>query len=351
MSITEHTLGPFRWITATGARLEVFRALGAHLREEITQVIDRGPDVQRLRRHTVGASTAALLERVTDATRASYPQAWAELQALAEGARIPLETLRLLSFRGDLGPLDSGGCSDLTWQRNRSFIAHNEDGSPELEDYFVLLTLAIEDDPVITTLWCPGFLPTNTFTISSNGLAWSIDGLNADAPGDRPGRHFTARGLQRQARTLDGALDYLGTHPSAGGFAYLIGDRSGRVATAEAAAGQYAHVLPDPMRPLRWHTNHGLFISGVGPSRRGNSEQRAKALAAIPVPDQEPDTDWFLRVMADTPLPGGVRRDGTNGDSSITVCTAVIDLLEWGITIRPRHGQDVTASLADLTRG
>ena len=42
---------------------------------------------------------------------------------------MPFDDLALLNLRGDLGLVDGGiGCSDLAWRRERSVIAHNEDG-------------------------------------------------------------------------------------------------------------------------------------------------------------------------------------------------------------------------------
>src|SRR5208282_2974578 len=101
---------------------------------------------------------------------------------------------------------------------------HNEDGAPENVGQCALLTLALDDLPSVTAFWYPGFLPSNAFAVTADGLVWSIDHLPVAAPGDGAGRHFVGRGLQRSARTVDEAIDYLRTNPSAGGFAYNIGD-------------------------------------------------------------------------------------------------------------------------------
>ena len=63
------------------------------------------------------------------------------------------------------------------------------------------------------------------------------------------GRHFVGRGLQRTARTVDDAVGYLRSRPSAGGFSYTIGDRAGRVVSVEAAAGRHAVAEAGPGRP------------------------------------------------------------------------------------------------------
>ena len=53
------------------------------------------------------------------------------------------------------------GCSDLAWRRERSVIAHNEDGAPENVGQCALLTLALDGLPTVTAFWYPGFLPSN----------------------------------------------------------------------------------------------------------------------------------------------------------------------------------------------
>ena len=213
------------------------------------------------------------------------------------------EDLALLNFRGDLGQVEGGfNCSDLAWRRERSFIAHNEDQGASMTGRCVLLTLAIDGLPPVFAFWCPMFLPSNAFWVTSE-LVLSIDSLTVPEPGPWACRHFIARGLQRRCQTIDEAISYLRSHPCASGFAYTIGDHpgdvssheggteTGRIAGVEAVRDEY-HVVEvgGPAGPLFWHTNHGRFVPGtIG----ADTCQRAKVLDATPLPDGEPDTAWF----------------------------------------------------------
>lgn len=68
------------------------------------------------------------------------------------------------------------------------------------------------------TAYCkPGFLPSTAFTVTGSGLTWAIDHMQAAGLGEGAGRHFVARG-----------------------YAYTIGDQSGRIVTVESSAGQFA---------------------------------------------------------------------------------------------------------------
>ena len=133
--------------------------------------------------------------------------------------------------------------------------------------------------------------------IPVDDLVWTIDHLPVAAPGDGAGRHFVGRGLQRTARTLDAAVDYLKVHPSAGGFAYTIGDQSGRIVNVEAVAGNHAAVegpdrsvavahQPRPVHPVRR-------------AATGEPAWRAGRRGALPVPEQDPGPAWFLAVLAE----------------------------------------------------
>jgi Acyl-coenzyme A:6-aminopenicillanic acid acyl-transferase len=131
------------------------------------------------------------------------------------------QTTRQVGGVAGLDPAGQGaGCSDLAWRRQRSFLAK------------------------------PGFLPATTFTVTSSGLVWAIDHIQAASPGPGAGRHFTARGLQLAASSVDQAISYLRQHPSAGGFTYTIGDLAGRIVTVESSAGQHRADQP-PATPIQ----------------------------------------------------------------------------------------------------
>jgi hypothetical protein len=353
VSLDEHRLGGLRWIVLRGPDREAFRALGEHKREEMAALAETWGLVGKLRQHVSGPPGRERLASVRQASERYFPEAWAELAAFAEGSAVPFDDLSLMNFRGDLGLVTGGiGCSDLAWRRERSLIGHNEDGAPENVGQCVLLTLALEGLPTVTAFWYPGFLPANAFTVTADGLVWTIDHLPVASPGDGAARHFVGRGLQRSARTLDEAVDYLKTHPSAGGFAYTIGDETGQIVNVEAMAGRHAAVEPGAESgPLLWHTNHGRYLPGAEPAPEGTSVARGQTLGALAVPEQDPGPAWFLRVLADDPLPVGVRRDHEGGDQAITLCTFIADLTAGVAVFAARDEQPVAIPLLDLAEG
>lgn len=361
--LREQQLGTLRWLVLRGPAAEAFTRLGQYMRAEIREIIAGSPLLDGLHRHVSSTRGRQLLTAVRQATEIRFPSARAELASLAAGAEVPFGELALMSFWGDLGRLsppgdadnpgtgDAAGCSDLAWRRERSYLAHNEDGGIFSQGRCVMLTLALGDQQPVTTFWKPGMLPGNTISFSGSGLVWSIDHLTAGVPGAGAGRHFVARSLQCNARTLDEALGCLARYPSAGGYAYNIGDQAGHLVSVESSAGQLACREVGDDGPLTWHTNHGRYISGADANPGGNSLQRGAVLDTLTLPASEPDPAWFAGVLAGAPPPTGVRADGTDAGQTVTLCTFVVDLTARLAFIAPRGADAVSIPLDDLVRG
>jgi hypothetical protein len=164
VSLAEHRLGGLRWIVLDGPDREVFGALGEHVRGELAALAEAWPALPRLRRHVSGPPGRDRLAAVRRATEEAFPAEWAELAAFAAGAGVPAGDLALLNLRGDLGLVDGGiGCSNLGWRRERSVVAHNEDGALEDVGRCALLTMTGTGRPPVTAFWYPGFVPANAF--------------------------------------------------------------------------------------------------------------------------------------------------------------------------------------------
>jgi hypothetical protein len=349
--VTEGSLGDLPWLVVRGDSAAGFRALGQHARARIHGVVRDLPRLAAVQRYAASPAGRARVQQATAVTEAQCPEEMAELRAMAEGAGLPFETLLLLNLKGDLGDLKedlddagAGGCSDVAWRGEHSIMAHNEDNPPSVGPHCTLLTLLLDGQPPVTAFWYPGCLPCTAFSVTANGLVFSIDHLPVNDPVSAPGRHFIARQLQRCAG-LDGAIDFLKTHPAAGGFAYTIGEiASGRIATVETAGGRFAVQEADDGRLLLWHTNHVRFMPPEDSSAVSNaSRQRADVLAQLERPSEAPSVQWLLDILTEPP-PDGVQQNG----ASATLCSFVADLSADHIVIMPRDGQVATARISGL---
>jgi hypothetical protein len=347
-TVVEHQVEDLRWTIVRGPRTDAFRKLGAYAAADIAAVLDAFPGRALL---TSRVQAAPGRYRATEAvSRKWHPDAFAELVALADGAGVPFDDLLLINLRGDLGTGDGTGCTDLAWAGARSLIGHNEDGAPVFDGIGRLLTLLIDGEPGVCVWWYPGFVPANTFALTSRGLVWGIDNVNVVNPGPGAGRHFVARSLQR-AMSLPDAVTRLRRNPSAGGFAYTLGQAGTREVSVVETAGPQTAVTPVP-RGFFWHTNHLRQLPPDLDRAMDESLVRAEVCARLrrEAPGV-PDADWMLGALTGKPVPDGLHRDATGGDDLMTLCTMVADLADGTVTLLSRGGRPLRARLAELVSG
>ncbi|SFW44528.1 C45 family autoproteolytic acyltransferase/hydolase [Amycolatopsis australiensis] len=338
-TVAEHRIGDVCWTIVRGPREAAFRELGAYAAADIRTVLaglPSWPVTARARRSPV------LFRAIESASQVEHPDAYAELTALAEGAGVPFDDLLLANLRGDLGAGDGTGCTDLAWAGPRSLLGHNEDGDPVFDGIGRLLTLLIDGEPGVCVWWYPGFLPSNTFTITTHGLVWGIDSVSVVAPSPCAGRHFVARTLQR-ASTLAEAVSMLRSRTSAGGFAYTMGCvGSPGVTVAEKAGDETA--VSTVANGLSWHTNHFRQLPPTLDVAPEESLARAEVCAHLTASD--PDAKWLTAALT-----GDVHRDATGDDTLLTLSTVVTDLASGEVTVVPRGGAPLRAGAADLAAG
>lgn len=351
-TIEEYQLGETPWLVVTGDRISAFRMLGERQAHRIRALAKDSNAIRKLQTRASAPRTAELLAEVRKQSESIYPEPWSELVAMAQGADVPLNSLVLLNLRGDLGAEERLGCTDLAFRdRDALFLAHNEDGAAEFQPYCVMLTLRLDGEPAVTTWWYPGFLPSNTVTFNQYGLVWGIDNVRVAAPTGAPGRHFVARALQ-SSRSISEVVERLRDEPSAGGFAYTVGQFGyPHAIQIETAAGHYAYRSTQHSgESLLWHTNHLLLLPSHLDTATENSLTRARTASTWTIPDSGP-VDWCLQQLAVAPMPEGVRRDAAGDDLLVTLATFVVDLSAADVLVAARGHEATRIAAFDLING
>ncbi|MGB8880879.1 MAG: C45 family peptidase [Solirubrobacteraceae bacterium] len=346
IATTRSQLGGLRYLVLRGSRRAAFRALGEQAAADIREAIRGLPKMRALRRYASSLHGAKHIEAVKAATVHAHPDAVEDVSQMAAGAKVSADDLFLLNLRGDLGDLDADGCTDIVYRTVHTVLGHNEDGDPLFKRRITLLVLHLHDQPPTATLWYPGLLPFNSFTITPS-LAWGIDHLPVGQPPVAPGRQFVARTLPT-ATSLDGAVEFLRSHPSAGGFAYTIIElANSRTAVVEAAAGQFAAAeLPQHTPTFSWHTNHARQLSEdvAGPASE-SSLRRGERLNTMQHDGSELSEDSLLKLLR-SPWPHGVLQQG----SATTLATAIVNASTRAITLTNDNTVPTTLQIADLFR-
>lgn len=326
--VDEAAVGPWRWLKVSGSRREVFTALGRSSRSEIRKWLASGTDLSRL----AAFKDSTRLAELAASTHDLCPDQFTELEGLAEGAGVHHEDLLLVNLRGDLDYY-ADGCSDVAIADPAArIVAHNEDGAPEVDGLCMLVTLHIDDQVPVTSVWYPGLLPGMTCWLNGAGIACGVDHIPVAAPGDGAGRHFLARRLQETTSAAEFTRVASST-AVAGGYAYTIGrGAENRAINVEVGPGG-THV--EEVGGSHVHTNHFLYLDDAqNPDRL--SHQRLASLARIP--DSIGARD-LLHTMARRG--GGIHRDALEGDPLMTHSTVVFDLAGERVSLVVRNDTTV----------
>jgi hypothetical protein len=347
--LREDCIGSLPWVIVRGSAQEVFEALGSWARSSIADSLEAFLDTGSLESFAASRTGREKVARITDATRRHCEREWYELEALARGANVPLSRLLLFNLRGDLDPTTPLGCSDLAWLEESAIMAHNEDGLPLFDQRSALISLHIDGEPPLFAFWYPGLTPSNAFVVNGAGLVWSMDHLGVRDPPAGAGRHFVSRKAQRAA-TFTAALATFGSTPSAGGFAYTVGEvGTNNIACFEVAAGRRSRIADVRDEPRRlWHANNMRYLEGIPEkpdieslARSGRLEdwcnQTARLGASSALDVLAGPTDW-----------PALYRSATSPDPLMTLCSILCNVTTGDLTIAPRGGEPVTMPISSL---
>ena len=316
----------------SGSHHEVGFAIGQRFADRIHRSLDTYPFLQEriLPYHRTPEGQARyqqLLELHTlDERRRGvrYPDYFAELEGIADGAECSFEALFLVNMRGEYRDY-LRGCSDCALVTDdAALIGHNEDGSPTFRGNMYVVHARVEGKLAFTALSYPGFLCGNAFGFNAEGICFSVDHVQPRNAGAGVGRHFIARSLL-EARSLDDAIERATVPGRASGFSYTIGSiPERRVVVVEVAPGDH-HVRE--IRGAYFHANHYQELADadqiIHPSSRARVE-RAKVMMQKSPPQNASEVLGILGDQTNEQYP--IRRTATVPDQSATLCTALFDL-------------------------
>lgn len=209
-------------------------------------------------------------------SRGVYPQYVEELEGIAEGANVPFEEL-FLSLCEELwepaawlgvSPLLTGqmlhdtaspllrGCTDLAARgeatvQGQTLIAHNNDTSPESEDYLAILQVQAGDEPEFLGVTIGGL----GFSAGFNAAGVSMTGNAVSCRDIRPGvpRLLLARAILA-SRRLGEAIDACLLPLRASNYNNVIADANGEIYSMEGSATDCEPIYAEDN--ILSHSNH-----------------------------------------------------------------------------------------------
>lgn len=286
------------------------------------------------------------------AARQAYPRYLRELEGLAAGAEVELDSLFLWNCRGDLPlPDDPGtqagdalaaigeGCTTLLVpeQAGGGVVAHNEDGAAALAGHCFLADVETEEGSAFTSFCYPGMLPGHSCAVSARGLVQTINHIRTREREVGIPRHFVCRAVL-DAVDLEQALAILGRRDRAGGFHHSLAMAGDRRLLSVEAPGQGCFVRE--VTAATAHANHLLaapfaqLAQVVTPSSKRRQERAEELLAARGGDD--PAAILFDRGDAELPI----LRRGDGPDDGYTLGTAIFEVGRHEVAWRARGADD-----------
>jgi isopenicillin-N N-acyltransferase like protein len=192
-----------------------------------------------------------------------------EIAGVAAGARVPLEHALIANIRGELANANGGGADGCTafavgaplTDDGSVLVGQNCDQQSYNENFGVVLHVVPDDGPEVLMLSFAGLIGYHGVGgggIAQGATAGSVGAWRMGMP------HYPFKRLMLACESLDDCIALARRWPFASGGSYVVGDRSGRVATLE--------IVPDDdgVRVLwgkggaAFHTNHWLSVDLVG---------------------------------------------------------------------------------------
>jgi isopenicillin-N N-acyltransferase-like protein len=294
-------------LTIRGTSFERGLQHGAHFRQGIAAALAQSK--------SVNPGYPAARERALAAwpgIKAQAPEAAAELEGIASGARADLADILLRSGFEFLGGQGGIGCSAIAASGPvGALVAQNWDAAPALASELALFIHIGADDfecAIVGSIGTLGWVGCNR-----HGLAIVNNDLVLASTGPGLPSLFVRR-LVLGERSVAGAVAQLTSVRHMAGRSYLIGDRTGAVAGVEVSARCGARVNRTATPVL--HANHALDgqieadqtdagLQGIYPSSRHRQsvlERKAAAQATVQsIAALLSDTDGFPDAVAKAP--------------------------------------------------
>jgi hypothetical protein len=252
-------------LSTRGTPGDIGPALGRHAREAIHACV--GQHLSSELRRWAGTTRLAA---IVAAGRSQFPEAYVELEAIAEGAEIDFTDLLLFNCSGDLplhGRVVDSGCTTIMLpgdpaSASPALVLHNEDAAIAAPVPWFIAQLEPSGRPSFTCFCYAGKLPGTAFSVTSRGLVQTINDIRpVDLPVGAP-RAFLARAVldcedSRHARSLIQATSGAGSYHHAIAWA---GD--GSLHSIEGAGVQA--IIREVVQPIA-HANHFVYppLSGL----------------------------------------------------------------------------------------
>ncbi|TLN28573.1 hypothetical protein FDZ74_00350 [bacterium] len=260
---TIHNSEPAPLVVASGSHLEIGRQIGEAVRPAVQRSIASARALLQSTEHTLhltweGAQIQA--DKYSPFILERYPQYYAEISGMAQGADVSLEDLLVLNSMEavttdalHLTKCTSVAVNEECTANQHVLIGHNEDWLPEDEPDLYVVHVSPDDEPPFIAMTYGGLMPNIGF--NAYGIAQCCDSVYA-----RDSRIGIPRVIVSRAvlgvHTPGEAIRYMLAPQRAAGYNHLLAYESGELYNIEVSARRFAVLYAENGRIT--HTNHYL---------------------------------------------------------------------------------------------
>ena len=246
----------YHLIEAKGTNIELGRQHGEQCRDQLRAFLDYLGSTLMLNRkqmHDRALRFYPLFERYC-------PHLVQEIRGLAEGAGVPLADALAVQVRGEMGPVQSEGCTTFVvasrgTAEGQILIGQNSDMDPEIEPLGYMLRLQPVGMPVVL-MWTFGG-QVGYHGMNELGVAHFANALGGGPIWKFGLSHCPVKRMMLECRTIEEILDLLTRVPVCSSGNYVICDGTGQIADIELTPTGF-EVIHDQGEGFISHTNHFL---------------------------------------------------------------------------------------------
>jgi isopenicillin-N N-acyltransferase-like protein len=243
-------------IHVKGTHYEVGYQIGTHMKAQLTEIIEQDREYVEKNMDLTWEDIRAQSQIFLEFSKKHMPEYVEEIRGAADAAGIDLVDLFSDMCEEIFAKNYIKGCSDLIASGDVTsdgsvLAAHNNDTSPELEKYAVVVHYEVEGEPEILAVGYGGLgisFGYNSAGISLTGNELSMNDMKMGVP-----RMLLVRKILA-AKTTGEAIDAAIFQPRASNYNQVITDANGEIYSIESSATDYEALYAEDGYLV--HTNH-----------------------------------------------------------------------------------------------
>lgn len=245
-------------IHVKGTHYEVGYQIGMQMKDQLKELIQQSKDYVEKKMSMSWEDIRAQSQIFLEISKKHMPGYVEEIRGAADAAGIDLVDLFTDMCEEIFAKNYIKGCSDLIASGDVTtdgsvLAAHNNDTSPDLEEFAVVVHYEVEGEPEILAVGYGGLAISfgyNSAGISLTGNELSMNDMKLGVP-----RLLLVRKIL-SARTIGEAIDAAIFQPRASNYNQVITDENGEIYSIESSATDYEAIYAEEGYLV--HTNHYL---------------------------------------------------------------------------------------------